>query len=489
MYTNAMYVGVFIVYFAVFIGIGVYQGRKVKTGEDYAIAGRTLPGWAAALSERATGESSWALIGLPGWAYAVGINCVWVLVGCLAGIFVAWFVLAERLRKAAEKYDAVSFVDLVAKMHPSMGTQIRVASSSLILFFFFFYVGAQFLGGGKVFNTMFGISPALGMVLTMLIIIPYTVYGGFQSVVYTDCVQGVLMIVALVVAPLLGIFYLKDMTGVYANGIMEALTKAGPSYTSLTGGAVGGAALLIVLDGFSWFFGYLGGTPQLSMRFMAIKDTDNVKFGRNLGIAWTVIAYAGTLIIGYLGIALWGPTGLTDPESVFPKVMMQFFHPVFAALFIVAAFAALISTADSLLVLASNEFSENIVKPYFLKNSAGEGLTVSRVMTAAIAVVALGSTFLLPSNLIYNIIGYVWAGIGCPFSVVVLLTFFWDKFSSKAALTVIVGGMLFTVFWVVSGLDGTVFTSRAVSFFVSLAIGVVVSILCPRGNEETVEYA
>ncbi len=483
MYTNAMYIGVFVAYFVVFISIGVYQGRKVKNEEDYAIAGRDLPGWAAALSERATGESSWALIGLPGWAYAVGVNCIWVLVGCLAGIVVAWVFLAERLRKAAAKFDAVSFVDLVAKMHPGMGKQIRVASSSLILFFFFFYVGAQFLGGGKVFETMFGIPASVGMLLTMLIIIPYTVYGGFQSVVYTDCVQGVLMAVALIIAPLIGVFYLKDMTGVYANGIIEALTKAGPSYTSLTGGAVGFAAVLIVLDGFSWFFGYLGGTPQLSMRFMAIKDTDNVKFGRNLGIVWTIIAYAGTLIIGYLGIALWGPTGLEDPESVFPRVMLQFFHPAIAATFIVAAFAALISTADSLLVLASNEFSENIYMPYFAKPGQNN-LFVSRLSTALIAVVALGSTFILPSNLIYNIIGYVWAGIGCPFSVVILLTFFWNKFSSKAALCTIVGGMLFTIFWVTSGLDSAIFTSRAMSFFVSLVIGVVVSHMAPKTDAD-----
>jgi sodium/proline symporter len=483
MYANAVYIVVFVLYFIIFIGIGIYQGRKVRSDEDYAIAGRNLPGWVAALSERATGESSWALIGLPGWAYAVGVNCVWVLIGCLAGIFLAWTFLADRLRSAAAKFNAVSFVDLVAKMHPSLGTHIRVASSSLILFFFFFYVGAQFLGGGKVFETMFGISPTAGMVLTMLVIVPYTVYGGFQSVVYTDCLQALLMITALVIAPVVGVFYLKDMSGVYANGIIEALTKAGPSYTSLTGGAVGFAAIFVVLDGFSWFFGYLGGTPQLSMRFMAIKDGDNVRFARNIGIVWTIIAYTGTLAIGYLGIALWGPEGLSDPESVFPRVMLEFFNPAVAAVFIVAAFAALISTADSLLVLASTEFSENIFKPLLAKSDVND-LLVSRVLTACIAVIALGSTFVLPSNLIYNIIGYVWAGIGCPFSVVVLLTLFWKKFSSKAAFCTIIGGMLFTVFWVMSGLDGKIFTSRAVTFFVSLAIGTVISWLFPRAGED-----
>ncbi len=358
---NIQYITVFVLYFACFIGFGVYQGRKVSNEEDYAIGGRDIPGWAAALSERATGESSWALLGLPGWAYASGMSCFWVLFGCAVGIAFAWAVLAYRIRQVAEEKDAISFVDLISKMHPAMESSIRTVSCMVIVFFFFFYIGAQLLGGGKVFNVLFGISPATGMVITMLIIIPYTIYGGFKSVIYTDCIQAFLMVCALGIAPILGFMEIGGMSGVYANGIFAALHKAGSSYTNILGGGSGWAMFAGVLGGFAYVFGYLGGMPQLTMRFMAIKDFKNTITARNIGIVWTLIAYFGACSIGWLGLAIWGPSGLPDPESVFPMVMLKFFHPTIAALFIVAAFAALISTADSLLVLASTEFSVNIV--------------------------------------------------------------------------------------------------------------------------------
>lgn len=479
---NFQFVSVFVIYFIFFIGVGLYQGRKVKTGADFAIAGRNVPGWAAALSERATGESAWALLGLPGWAYAVGMSSIWDTVGCLAGISIAWAFLAYRLRDEAEKHEAVSFVDLISKQHESLGKQIRVISSLIITFFFFFYVGAQFLGGGKIFQTMFGIDPMIGMLITMLLIIPYTVYGGFQSVIYTDCVQGLIMVIALGVVPIVGVAALRGMPEVFSPGIFSALAKAGPEYVSLTGGVTGFAGAMVALGGFSWFFGYLGGTPQLTVRFMSIKNLQNAKKGRNIGIIWTIIAYIGALTIGWLGIAIWGPTGLEDAESVFPKVMMTLFHPTVAAIFITAAMAALISTGDSLLVLAATEFSENITKPYLLKNknlSEGASLKISRLITALMAVIALGAAYLVPTSLIYMIIGYVWAGIGNPFSVVVLLTLFWKRFNAKAALATIIGGMGFTIFWVVSGLDSAIITARVMTFFVALAIGVLVSVMSP----------
>lgn len=485
-YEGFQFVAVFIVYFVIFIGFGVYQGRKVKSGEDYAIAGRSLPGWAAALSERATGESSWALLGLPGWAYAVGLSCIWVTLGCLAGIVVAWAFLAYRLQEEAEKHDAVSFIDLVSKKHPEMGSAIRVMGSATIVFFFFFYVGAQFLGGGKVFQAMFNIEPWIGMAITMAIIVPYCVYGGFLSVVYTDVIQAVIMVIALGVAPFVGIAALQNMPDVFAHSIPEALSMAGPKYLSLTGGVTGFAGAMVALGGFSWAFGYLGGTPQLSMRFMAIKDRKNAKMGRNIGIVWTLIAYAGALTIGWLGIAIWGPQGLADSETVFPRVMMALFHPVVAATFIVAAMAAMISTADSLLVLASSEFSENILKPYFIKGqcSPAKSLKISRMVTAVIAMIALGAAYIVPTNLIYTIIGYVWAGIGCPFSVVILLTLYWKKYNSKAAFATITFGMAFTIFWIGSGLDTKILTARVVTFAVSLICGVIVTMVTGNREEE-----
>ena len=192
------------IYMLLLIGYGIYQGRKVKTGSDFSIAGRKLPGWVAALSERATGESVWALIGLPGAAYATGLMEVWVAIGCVLGIVVAWTILASRLRKEAEIYKAETFVDYIAKRHGDRGKWIRIIGSLTIVFFFFFYVGAQFIGGGKTLNNLFGIDQDLAMIIIVILVVPYTIYGGFRSVTYTDVFQAIIMIVTLIVAPIAG---------------------------------------------------------------------------------------------------------------------------------------------------------------------------------------------------------------------------------------------------------------------------------------------
>lgn len=447
---------VMITYITLLILWGVYQGRKVKTGTDFAIAGRRLPGWAAALSERATGESSWALLGLPGAAYAMGLTEVWTAAGCVAGIITAWGVLAWRLRDAAEKYNISTFTEYLAVRHGESGLILRRVSSLAIVFFFFFYVGAQFLGGGKTLHTLFGINPLTGGLITAAIIIPYTIYGGFRSVVYTDVVQGLLMIITLVIAPIAGIIYIANTPGLFASGIGEALTKSGDTYTSLTGAAKGFGAGLLITGGFSWFFGYLGGQPQLSVRFMAIKNADQAKKARNIGIIWTIFAYIGALCIGWLGIAIFGPAGLSDPEYVMPSVLLKLFPPVIAALLISGAIAAMISTADSLLILSSTELSESLLKEKSRENSSElQSVTLKRhrLTTFILAVIALGLSYISPSKLIFTIVSYVWAGIGCTFSVVILFSLFWKRFHGRAAILTVVAGLLFTIFWISGGFE------------------------------------
>jgi len=446
-------VSVMVTYITLLILWGIYQGRKVKTGNDFAIAGRTLPGWAAALSERATGESSWALLGLPGAAYAMGLTEIWTAVGCVAGIVTAWIVLAWRLRDEAEKYNVATFTEYLAAKHIECGRMLRIISSMVIVFFFFFYVGAQFLGGGKTLYTLFGLKPWTGAIITAAVIIPYTVYGGFQSVVYTDVVQAILMIITLIVAPVVGVIYLINHHDLYASGITEALVKAGSSYTSLTGTARGFGAGLLITGGFSWFFGYLGGQPQLSVRFMAIKNSKQAKKARNIGIAWTILAYIGALMIGWIGLAIFGPAGLSDPEYVMPSVILKLFPPVIAGLLITGAIAAIVSTADSLLILSATELSESIVKKTRTVISPEKTLRRHRITTALLAVVALALSYFSPSNLIFTIVSYVWAGIGCTFSVVVLLTLFWKRFHGRAAIITIISGMLFTIVWISGGFE------------------------------------
>lgn len=464
---------VMIAYLSLLILWGLYQGRKVKTSSDYSIAGRNLPGWAAALSERATGESSWALLGLPGAAYATGLTEIWTALGCVVGIIAAWSVIAWRLRDEAENYQINTFTEYIAKKHGDAGKWIRIVGSLTIVFFFFFYVGAQFLGGGKTLFALFHLKPEIGMLITALIIVPYTIYGGFRSVVYTDVIQAIVMITTLIIGPIVGIIYLSSHAdpNLFAQSISQALTKAGPEYFSLTGATSGFAAGIVIVGGFSWFFGYLGGQPQLSMRFMAIKDPVQAKKGRNIGIAWTIIAYIGALSIGWIGIALFGPDGLADREYVMPAVILKLFPPSIAAILITGAIAAMISTADSLLILSSTELSENLIKP-MVRSKANSDLFRSRTVTAFLALIALGLAYISPSRLIFTIVGYVWAGVGGTFSIVILFTLFWKRFHGKAALITIITGMIFTILWISTGMD-KVITARVMTFVVAGIVAII----------------
>lgn len=480
MEANTQILIVMVCYLVFLVAWGIYQGRKVKTAEDYAIAGRKLPGWAAALSERATGESSWALLGLPGLAYATGNAGIWTAIGCVAGIVTAWAAIAWRLRDEADNYGVTSFTGYLAKRHGEVGRWIRVIASLTIVFFFFFYVGAQFLGGGKTLNALFHIKPAHGMLITALIILPYTVYGGFRSVIYTDVIQALVMIFALVAGPIIGILYIAKTPDLFASSIPEALRLAGPSFTSLTGVATGFSAGVLIMSGLSWFFGYLGGQPQLTMRFMAIRDPQQAKKGRNIGILWTVVAYVGALALGWIGIAIFGPGTLADQEQVMPSVMLQIFPPALAALLIAGAIAAMVSTADSLLILSANELTDNLLSDKGEGKTGRSKLMRSRLVTALLAVIALIAAWFSPSNLIFTLVAYVWAGVGAPFSVVILLTLFWKRFHGRAAIVTILTGVLITILWVITGFEKH--AALVVSFLASALVAVLSTLLIPKKN-------
>lgn len=493
------------VYMLLLIIWGIYQGRHVKTGSDFAIAGRKLPGWVAALSERATGESSWALLGLPGAAYATGLMEVWTAIGCVLGIIVAWVFLASRLRNEAEKYEVDTFTDYIAKRHGEVGKWIRIVSSSTIVFFFFFYVGAQFIGGGKTLNNLFDIDQNLAMIIIVILVVPYTIYGGFRSVTYTDVIQSIIMIVTLIAAPIAGLLYLSDSPEgtFFAHSISEALTKSGESYSTFTGGAVlkedsalygvlrslfpnslslvnGLGSGLIIAGAFSWFFGYLGGQPQLTTRFMAIKDKRNAKIARNIGVVWTIVAYTGALMVGWIGIALFGPQGLSDQETVMPEVLTTVFNPIVAGILITGVLAAIISTANSLLILSATELSENIIKVGKRSEmNPKKSLLQSRIVTALLSVIALFVAYFSPSDMVYAIVGYVWAGIGSTFSVVILLTLFWKRFHGISAIITIITGLTFTIVWIVSGMD-EIITSRLLTFIVAGITALLSTILIKK---------
>ena len=209
------------------------------------------------------------------------------------------------------------------------------------------------------------------------------------------------------------------------------------------------------------------------MRFMAIKNPKQAKKARNIGIAWTLIAYLGALAIGWIGLALFGPSGLQPTRNMsLPLVLLKLFPPVVAALLITGAIAAMISTADSLLILSASELSENLIKPLAKNREGADCLGRSRLITALLAIIALVLAYLFPTRLIFSMVGYVWAGIGGTFSIVILFTLFWKRYHGRAVIATIISGLLFTVLWSVTGMNAKV-TSRLLTFFVAGAVAVI----------------
>ena len=479
METNIQILVVMIVYALFLFMWGLWQGRKVKNSQDFAIAGRSLSGVVASLSERATGESSWALLGLPGAAYATGLLEVWTAIGCVVGIILAWTILAWRIQREAQNLDATTFTDFIAKQHGDKAQLIRITGSITIVFFFFFYIGAQFIGGAKTLNNLFGLDPTWGMIVLVLLVIPYTIYGGFRSVAYTDVIQAIVMIVTLIVTPIVGLIYIAHQpdSAIYAHSITEALTKAGPQFTDLSGGLDGFGAGCLIGGSLAWMFGYLGGLPQLTTRFISIRDVKQAKIGRNVGIVWTIFAYVGALSIGWIGIAIFGPDAISDRENIMPILLTKLFPPIIVGVLVTGILAAVISTANSVLILSATELSENLIKP--LQKNQNNSLRLSRIVTAVLSVLALIVAFFSSSEFVYTIVGYVWAGIGCTFSVIILLTLFWKRFSGGAAVLTIVTGMLFTIVWITTGMDKIV-TVRFMTFIVATVVAVAGSYIFPK---------
>jgi sodium/proline symporter len=464
---------IFVGYLALTMILGLWQARRTRSQSDFVLGSSKLPGWMLALSERATGESAWLFLGFTGFIYGSGLSGVWIAVGCLAGIATAWIVLARKFRSEAARYGAMTMPEYFSAKFPGRAGAIRFLSTLIITFFFIFYVGAQFAGAGKTIFKTFGLDPFWGQVISAAVILTYATAGGFFSVVAVDALQSVLMITTLIVAPVL--MLVQVVKG--GIGIPQALASAGGGMDSLTGGAAGFGAGLLIFNNFAWFFGYLGGQPQLNARFMGMKDDRNVKIGRNIAVAWTVLAYSGAVLIGLGAVAIFGPHAVEDKEMILPHAILHLFPWWMAAVLLAGVVAAMISTAESMLLVAATSISQDVYNGIIKKGKA-DGRTLLRISRAVTLMVGLLGLVLAmtTSNLIYTIVSYAWAGIGCSFAPAVLLSFTWKRFGSAGVVTALLAGLVTTVAWIVTGLDRTV-TAMAVTFFVSLGLAVLVTLL------------
>jgi sodium/proline symporter len=467
----------FILYLILILGVGVYTAKLTRSMKDFALGGNRLGPWVIAFSERASGESAWLILGLPGATLVAGLLELWTVVGCVTGIIFSWLIIAKPLRQATEKYAALTLPELFAKHFKDEQGTIRILASLIITFFFTFYVAAQFSGAGKVLNVTFGITQLQGMLLGAIIIVFYTLMGGFLAVAWTDLVQGIIMIGTLVILPIVAFIEI--------NALPATSFSLDPA--SLYGGKAGMAALAAAIGGLSWGLGYMG-QPHLITRYMAIDKVENIKISRRIAISWAVPAFFGSMFIGltgyflltagtliYEGQLLQSVAALPDPEKLMPIMAQNLLHPWVAGIFISGAIAAMMSTADSQLLVSTTVLTEDLIANYFkgLKQIFNL-LLLGRLFTIVIGLIAFYLAW-QSTDLVFEMVSYAWGGLGASFGPALLLTLWWKKVSKAGVIAGMVSGTLFTVV----DLFGDWVTARFSAFVIAFLAVVIFSYFKP----------
>ncbi|HDP68755.1 MAG TPA: sodium/proline symporter [Candidatus Marinimicrobia bacterium] len=470
---NSILIGL-ILYLVVVLAIGLKSVGKNKTQSDFLIADRKLGAWAIALSERASGESAWLLIGLPGAALAVGFLEIWAAAGCVLGIIFSWLFIAVPLRELAGKYDAMTLPDLIAAYFNDETKTLRIIASLIITFFFTFYVAAQFNAAGKVLNVTFGIPQLSGMLIGAGIILLYTILGGFRAVVWTDMVQALIMFSTLIILPVVGLVELLQ------SGVAGQIS---PQIMSLTGGKTGVWALLAVLSGLSWGFGYTG-QPHLLARFIAIKSSVEIRRGRVVAFSWAIPAFFGAFFMGIIGLARYGADRFGDPEFLMPFMASDLLPGWIAGILISGAMAAMMSTADSQLLVTASAISEDLIHKAGKRDLPSQQLvSVSRIVTVLVGIFAFILAY-YSTDLVFRLVSYAWSGLGASFGPLLLCIIYWKKVTREGAIAGLLTGSIVTIIWKNIASVNELISERLSSYVLAFLAIIIVSLMTQSARSE-----
>ncbi|MFC1550229.1 sodium/proline symporter [Candidatus Neomarinimicrobiota bacterium] len=475
---------VFIIYLVVLLSVGVFTYRFNKTQEDFLLAGRKLGPWVVAFSERASGESAWLLVALPGAAIAVGLGEVWAAIGIICGIILAWFIIANRLRTETEKYNALTIPQYLHRRYNDNSNIIRLFAAFIITFFFAFYVSAQFHASGKILNTIFGLNEITGICIGAIIIVLYTLMGGFFAVAWTDLFQGIIMIGTLVILPIVGFFELHEL----GISLSDSVIAAGGNRASLTMGKTGWAAASVVIGGLSWGLGYFG-QPHLVIRYMSIRSSTDIKKSRLIASAWAIPGISGAFMIGLVALALYGADFFPDVEQAMPYLATQLLPAWVAGIVISGAVAAMMSTADSQLLVSTSAITVDFYQHIFKKNKSQKSMVrFSRIITVILGIFAFTIAIIseLTGKTIFGVVSYAWSGLGSSFGPALILTLWWKKTSRIGVITGMLCGAFITIIWANINVLQLLVTERLVSFVVAFIAVIILSLLKPDKTNEPI---
>ena len=479
----------FAVYLLLVLAVGVYffvKGNKSEGGDkDYFLGGRKMGGWVAALSAGASDMSAWVLMGLPGSIYLAGMGQVWISVGLLIGTICAWVFVAPRLRRLSIRAnDSITIPQFLTNRFQSKNPALQVICAIIFVVVYCVYAASSIYACGSLFNTVFDMEPMIAMIGATVIIILYTFLGGFNAVCWTDFFQGMLMLAALMAAPIVALFVMNGADFVPAG---EVVTSAN-YYNPLSSGKFDWASISDILSGLGWGLGYFG-MPHILVRYMSVKSEKEMKKSRVIGIGWIVIILFMASVVGLVGHQYLGDSLVADGNQslVFVFMVRSVFPALISGVLLSAILAASMSTADSQLLASSSAFASDVYKPVFRKNASNkEMLWAGRAIVVVIAVVALLIAVNPNCAGIMALVECAWAAFGAAFGPAIILALFWKRFTYKGAIAGIVVGFAVDALWYTFLSTSTGLYEIIPGFIASMIAAVVVSLVDKAPSEEVV---
>lgn len=470
-----------IIYIAGMLLIGWYAYRKTSNLTDYMLGGRSLGPAVTALSAGAADMSGWLLMGLPGAIYVSGLAEAWIAIGLTIGAYLNWLFVAPRLRSYTKvANDSITIPSFLENRFKDQSKLLRIVSGIVILTFFTFYVSSGMVSGAVFFESSFDTSYHTGLFIVGGVVVAYTLFGGFLAVSYTDFIQGLMMLIALLLVPAIGIFKTGGPVETF-----DTIRTINPALLDL----FKGTTFIGLISSIAWGLGYFG-QPHIIVRFMAIKTVKETRSARRIGMSWMILSLVGTIFTALIGIAFFHNNTahtLKDPEAVFISLSQIFFHPLFAGFALAAILAAIMSTISSQLIVTSSALVEDLYKVVMNKQATDRRLVfLGRMAVLIVAIVATALAF-KQDNTILNLVAYAWAGFGASFGPIVLLSLFWRKITNWGALSGMIVGAVTVIVWKNADLGKALFGQSLYEiipgFIFNLIVAIVVSLITYRKNE------
>jgi len=433
-------VTVLIVYLGILAALAIWSRRETHTLSGFYLAGKKLPFWVVAFSTNATGESGWLLLGLSGMGYLVGAQAYWVVVGEILGITASWWLISRRLKALGDETDSITVPDILTAKFQDKWHLIRLVAVLIIVIMVTTYVTAQMVATGKAFSSFLGMDYATGVIVGSVFIIGYTFVGGYKAVSYTDVVQGVLMLLGLIAVPAAAII----ASGGWGS-VEESLMQQDPALLNMF--AISDGAVLIGIASLMAVGLPFLGVPQLLIRFMSARDDGEILKARIMSVVVMLIFTAGAVTAGVAGRALF--PGLEDHETIFPVLSNNLFPPVIAGMLLVVVLSAIMSTVDSLLLLASSAFVRDTYQKIMGSTESDERLSnYGKAFTIAVGIVAVVLGVQEP-RVIYHFVLASWSGLGSAFGPAVIGILYYKRITWLGVLCGMSGGFITSVVWLI----------------------------------------